>query len=371
LEILITTIGIVFVLGAITVLANLVDMRREPAAQVLLILAILAVNGVVALSGLLSLLAVESDDLANAAVGALILFIAAVIATLLLVPGVRNWIARFLPEPAVQGQPFLMMNTLNDGEIEFGGLYAQESRKERPKELLGFRPDSWVHTWATVIVVMALGWQVASYFLAGGLSGVAEDIGIDYLTLLASLIQNAIIPFVGVGLFLRRDIRATLKRLGLEPISWSGYGVSLALVFGLLMLVVTFSAIWEGLVSEETFKEQTEASSALAESVDTIGLAFALALTAAVGEEIAFRGALQPIFGFWVTAFVFAFSHVQYTLTPASLLIFLVALALGWVRRHFNTTTAILVHFLYNFIPLLLVVSFPEETASSVLRLLF
>jgi membrane protease YdiL (CAAX protease family) len=218
---------------------------------------------------------------------------------------------------------------------------------------------------------MALGWQVSSYFLAGGLSGVAEDIEVDYPTLLASLLQNTLIPFIGVGLFLRRDWRATFQRLGLGPISLPGFGISLVLVFGLLMMVVIFSGLWAGIVSEETFEEQTEASSALAESVNTVGLAFALAMTAAVGEEIAFRGALQPVFGFWVTAFVFAFSHVQYTLTPAALLIFFVAIALGWVRRRFNTTTAILVHFLYNFIPLLLVVAFPEESASGFLRLLF
>src|SRR5690606_22175089 len=118
-------------------------------------------------------------------------------------------------------------------------------------------------------------------------------------------------------------------------------------------------------------EEQTEASSALAESINTVGLAFTLAATAAIGEEIAFRGALQPIFGFWATALIFAISHVQYTLTPASLLIFFVAIALGWVRKQFNTTTAILVHFLYNFVPLLLLVVAEEETTSGFIRLLF
>jgi membrane protease YdiL (CAAX protease family) len=83
-----------------------------------------------------------------------------------------------------------------------------------------------------------------------------------------------------------------------------------------------------------------------------MGLAFLLAATAAVGEEIAFRGALQPVLGFLPTAIIFAMTHIQYTLTPAWLIIFGVALAFGWIRKHYNTTVSILTHFLYNFIPL-------------------
>jgi membrane protease YdiL (CAAX protease family) len=178
-----------------------------------------------------------------------------------------------------------------------------------------------------------------------------------------------IIPFLGVGLFLRRDWGETFQRLGLGGMSWASLGVSLVMVFGLLALVFIFSLIWMALVPPEVFEEQTEASGALAESINTIGLAFLVAATAATWEEIAFRGALQPVLGFWATAFVFAFSHIQYTLTPASVLIFFVAVALGWIRQRFNTTAAILVHFLYNFIPLALAVSFPDTT-EAILRLL-
>jgi len=70
---------------------------------------------------------------------------------------------------------------------------------------------------------------------------------------------------------------------------------------------------------------------------------------AAIGEEIAFRGALQPVFGLWPTALFFALVHIQYTLTPAALIIFGVALGLGWLRRRYNTTTSIVAHFLYDF----------------------
>ena len=94
---------------------------------------------------------------------------------------------------------------------------------------------------------------------------------------------------------------------------------------------------------------QVDLSQLIAGGVNTLAFAFLIAFGAAVGEEIAFRGALQPIFGLWPTAVFFALTHVQYTLTPATLLIVGVALGLGWLRKRFNTTAAIVAHFAYDF----------------------
>ncbi|MEP0762854.1 MAG: CPBP family intramembrane metalloprotease, partial [Chloroflexota bacterium] len=95
--------------------------------------------------------------------------------------------------------------------------------------------------------------------------------------------------------------------------------------------------------------------------VTTIGLAFVLATTAAVGEEIAYRGALQPVFGLWPTAIVFALTHAQYTLTPAWLIILGVAIVFGWLRQQYGTAAAMLAHFVYNFVPLAFTIGISEE----------
>ena len=129
------------------------------------------------------------------------------------------------------------------------------------------------------------------------------------------------------------------------------------------------TGLWMGLVSEETYKEQTEASEALSESVSTIGLAFVLAATAAVGEEIAYRGALQPVFGLWPTAIVFALTHAQYTLTPAWLIILGVAVVFGWLRQQYGTVAAMLAHFVYNFVPLAVAVGASEGALLALVRL--
>jgi membrane protease YdiL (CAAX protease family) len=129
-------------------------------------------------------------------------------------------------------------------------------------------------------------------------------------------------------------------------------GVTTAIVLYILVFIV--SALWVGLVSPEQFQEQTAASEQIAAAFSTLPLAFFLAITVALGEEILFRGAIQPVFGLWMTSIYFALLHTQYTLTPASLTIVVVALGLGWLRHRYSTTAAIVGHFVYNFVLLAL-----------------
>src|SRR5690606_26208801 len=120
------------------------------------------------------------------------------------------------------------------------------------------------------------------------------------------------------------------------------------------IFVFIVSAVWFALVSPEQFQEQTAASEQIAAAFGTLPLAFFLAITVALGEEILFRGALQPVFGLWVTSIYFALLHTQYTLTPASLTIVVVALGFSWLRQRYSTTAAITAHFLYNLVLLAL-----------------
>ena len=87
--------------------------------------------------------------------------------------------------------------------------------------------------------------------------------------------------------------------------------------------------------------------------------ALVLGLSAGIGEETLFRGALQPRFRIPLTALVFALGHVQYTLSPAILEIVVIGLALGWLRERSNTTACIVVHTAYNFLNVLLLPYWP------------
>lgn len=223
----------------------------------------------------------------------------------------------------------------------------------------GFNPDSMVHLVALALCVYFVGSQFVGFILGGGLEGVAENLkgGVSISDLLANTFPEVLIPLVGVGIGIRRNLRQTLRRLGLERPSLEGIGAAVGVTIALFLFLIVVGSIWMSLVSEETYKEQTQASEALSQSVTSIGLAFLLAVSAAVGEEIAFRGALQPVFGLWPTAILFALIHLQYTLTPAALIILVVAVAFGWIRQRYNTTVAMLTHFLFDFVQLALTVT--------------
>jgi membrane protease YdiL (CAAX protease family) len=49
---------------------------------------------------------------------------------------------------------------------------------------------------------------------------------------------------------------------------------------------------------------------------------------------------------------VFAVGHVQYSFSPAIVEIFVIGLALGWLREKTNTATCMVVHTGYNFLDL-------------------
>jgi len=239
-------------------------------------------------------------------------------------------------------------------------------------QVRGFNPDSSVHMVALVMCVYLVGIQVINFILGGGLAGVAEmyQSGLTGWDLLVNAAPFVILAPLGVGLGLRRSGRVVLKRLGLEIPTLEGVIAAAGMTIALFVFVSIVAAVWMGLVSKATYEEQTKASDALSKSVTSLGLAFMVAATAAVGEEIAFRGALQPVFGLWPTAIIFALTHIQYALTPAWLIILGVAVGFGWIRQRYNTTACILTHFLYDFIPLAAGVSVSSQGLVWLLHLL-
>lgn len=365
------------VIGALIMGANVA--LHDKGANRMVITGILIVNLFLVLFGF-GVLAGSGLDFENTEVGAVLIFATAGLATALLMTDVRLALANVFPkrtEPHTrsQGEPstatssevFPYYAMLSNGEtIHFGAPPLGIGQPPGPStttstatvesnsgnELLGFDPHNTVHALAMILMVWILGFQVALFVLGGGLSGYAEDISLNEFTLLANFIPLVGLALLGVGLFTRRSWPEVLQRLGLTPPSWEEIGMGVVAAIGLFMLQFALALAWMVVVGMATFEEQTEASGALAESVSTIWLALGIATTAAIGEEIAFRGALQPVFGLWWTAAIFTVLHMQYTLTPAAGIIFLVAVAFGYMRRHYSLYTAIIAHFLYNFIQL-------------------
>lgn len=220
-----------------------------------------------------------------------------------------------------------------------------------------FDPQSHVHLTAAVLVLAIAVWTLTNLILQGGIEGVAQDIeqnGLAAGDVIFQAVLEVVITLLGVGLAIRRGWPEALARLGLrwpvrQDVIW---GVGLGFV--LLIFMILFNLVWSLLVPPDVLQEQTSAAGQLNLAFATLPLAFILAVSAAVGEEIWIRGGLQPVFGIWVSSLFFAWLHMQLAFTPGMLLILVVSFILGWLRQRHSTTAAIIAHFFFNFVQLAL-----------------
>lgn len=248
--------------------------------------------------------------------GAVLQITAAWLAGLSLLPPVRRWLARVLPD---------------------------------------FHPESPVHAIAASLYVLVLLSLLAQQVTTDQLQAIAASRESPGLLFIIGLNQ---LPFVvvsvaGVGLFTRRSLKGAVDRLGLF---WPGWRWMLASL-GVAILLVVFGTVFDQIMARLT-PEQTktieQVSNQLLRNVSGVGPAIVLSLAAGLGEEILFRGALLPRIGNPASALLFAALHAQYAISLATLEIFILGLVLGLLRRRAGTTGCIVAHGGYDLILLLL-----------------
>ncbi len=209
--------------------------------------------------------------------------------------------------------------------------------------------NSPVHTLALVLSGYLVGNTLIT-LTQGGLEEIAlaaEAADISDLVIQQALF--VLLALFGVGLLVRRGGHQLSERLGLQKLTGQH------LLLGLRWIVILVVLQWLGglawaLLSPDQSELVDSISGELFSGLDTVWEWFILALSAGMGEEILFRGALQPVFGLWFTSLLFAIAHVQYGITPVTLVVFIIGLALGRIRQRTNTSVAIFVHFGYNFV---------------------
>ncbi len=285
-----------------------------------------------------------------------ILLTAAVIITSLVTTGQAAADSfRFAPET-------LLLTVLVIGALG-GSAAVVSSRSTRVgvQRLVGgsgqYNPDAPMHTAALVIVLTFNAYLLAAFLLQGGRSALSSSFSTQGVPNSALLIQAVIFVGValwGVGLGTRRSLPQALQRLGLwspssgQVLAGAGAGV------GLLALALVYGSIWQFLLPPEQIAQQTAAAEALALAFATLPGALLLSASSAISEEILLRGAVQPVFGNMLTSLFFALLHTQHLITPGLLLLFLVSLALGWLRQRYGTTAAVVAHFTYNLLQMLM-----------------
>lgn len=166
------------------------------------------------------------------------------------------------------------------------------------------------------------------------------------------------LALMGVGLYVRRDFRQTLARLGYGRLSLAQLGVVALFVAGAYALFLGAARLFS-VLQPDLHRTVGEISSSLFDPtglspISAVLFALLIGVGAGLGEETLFRGAVQPVLGIPLTSVLFASTHIQYG--PSLILgyIFLTSVGLGLLRRHINTTASFLAHSGYNTLGVLL-----------------
>lgn len=198
-------------------------------------------------------------------------------------------------------------------------------------------------------VIVALWFVIASVTALAtvNLEEIASQVSITVADSFINVIAYPVLAFSLVGIWITRTPRESVDRLGLGPVTLQLVGISIGLVVPMLILGIGLDAIGRRL-QPDLYAQLERVIAAMSSNVTNPLIAVILAFSAGIGEEILFRGAIQPRLGLWVTALLFAVAHTQYGLTFGTLSIVFIGIILGYQRRYMNTTACIITHGAYN-----------------------
>lgn len=226
------------------------------------------------------------------------------------------------------------------------------------------QPDSFPHQVGLVLALMGIGLclMLFSALTEADLLKQMDSANMllgTFVMLLVFLLNS----FTAIGFLLDRSFKDCLDRLGLKPITRQQLLQCLGWAFFLFALVqgVTYGIIQP--YFPESFAFQAKIMAKLTAGLDgpnaLIGMAL-VSIFAGLGEDIFFRGLMQPVIGVVLTSVLFALIHFQYGLTPALAIVFSMSLCLGFLRQRYNTTFAIVVHIFYDILALCYTIFIPK-----------
>jgi membrane protease YdiL (CAAX protease family) len=219
--------------------------------------------------------------------------------------------------------------------------------RRRLARFLPLDPESPVTVLALVAVVLIVGVQANYQASHDALAAVTSSAQLQPIDVVAQEIPILLLALLGVGLFTRRSLPATLERLGVvRPAPWQIFA-ALA-VAGLFVGISQGAQYFQQLLDPALAHRLNQATSHYYAGITGIAGITAIAIAPGIAEESFFRGALQPRLGILLAALAFAAIHSQYALTIDTLLVFALGCALGLVRRQLNATAAMVSHAAYN-----------------------
>jgi membrane protease YdiL (CAAX protease family) len=216
-------------------------------------------------------------------------------------------------------------------------------------KVIGIEADNWLHVTALVFAVLLTGMTVAT-MASTDLKSLTGGVKLSTDSVILQDVFFVAVSLFGVGWLVRRKLKETLQRLGVVKPSLKDLalsGVFVAVIFA-VMIVIGLVALLLGFESDALETKGDPTIQLLGEI--TILTAIIFSLGAGIGEEILFRGAMQPRMGLVLTSIVFALTHIQYPQPVNMAAIFSISIIIGYERKIANTTACMITHTVYDLI---------------------
>ena len=178
------------------------------------------------------------------------------------------------------------------------------------------------------------------------------------------LALGTLVVFGGVGALLIpyvRDVKFLEFMSGTEKY-W------LQLTIGILFGIITAKAGWQIIELPKLADTKTFFSKLIKPLKLNFGQIIFISICAGVGEELLFRGAVQPMLGIWITSILFVLLHgylnpFNLPLTLYGIYMVLVIGVMGLMTEYFGILAAMIAHTLIDIILLreLSIASLPNE----------
>ena len=167
-----------------------------------------------------------------------------------------------------------------------------------------------------------------------------------FLLSLLTLLGFSAVGFLLIFIFLEVDPVTFLK---------AGDPIGKQLLFGSIFGITgAFNAIW--LINLQLLQGSKDYFGTVIRKLDpSIPEVFFYSLCAGIGEEILFRGAIQPHFGIWPTAVLFIVLHGYLSISNIPMMLYgilmvIISAGLGYLFEIFGIHAAIVAHFFFDFI---------------------
>ncbi len=215
-------------------------------------------------------------------------------------------------------------------------------------KLLPMDPESPIDWSGLAIVLGLLGFLIPTAFVESDPIAIADNSATALTTgLLQQLLAFVALAYVAVGYRNYRTGPEATLRLGIQK------PTSTQIIMGLAGVLAAFvAANIGGLLTQwlqpDVLDSLENSMDAMTSGVTTPFVAIVLALSSGIGEEVLFRGAIQPRLGMVLSAVLFTFLHAQYGFTWVLLGLFLIGMIFGWLAKKYGTMAAVVAHVVYN-----------------------